>query len=222
MLEGRLAKAILVGVFSLSAGCLPDYAGDPAAADPQPPPPATGDPGVGGGGAPDLASPVGAPQPDLASAPATGSDGGAPATGSDGGAPATDPDGGALPAADLGVQCIKITTPLTSGHHNPGAACLDCHTGGGATLFTAGGTLYNTVTGGTAIAGATIRLTDAAGKVVDIVTSTNGNFYTSTAMTFPVTARASGCPNDVSMSSKATGNCNMSGCHTSTFRVHLP
>lgn len=126
------------------------------------------------------------------------------------------------PAADMASACIKLTSPLTDGHHNAGQACLGCHDGNGATLFTAAGTLYDAATNGSTIAGATIELVDAKGTTVRIVTSSNGNFYTSATLTPPFTTRASGCPNDVPMTAKASGDCNSSGCHTSAMRVHLP
>src|SRR5260370_14677779 len=116
---------------------------------------------------------------------------------------------------------MAMTTAKTSGNHNAGKACMPCHAGGGAPTFTAAGTLYDALTGGNAVAGATVQLVDATGKTVSIVTSTNGNFYTSTPLTLPVTARASGCPNNQPMISKVTdGNCN--SCHNSTLQVHLP
>ena len=119
-------------------------------------------------------------------------------------------------------NCIKLSSPPTSGHHNAGQACLGCHNGNGATLFTFAGTLYNAATGGSTIAGATIEVIDSAGTTARIVTSSNGNFYTSQSLTPPFTTRASGCPNDIAMQSKATGDCNSSGCHSSAMRVHLP
>ncbi len=128
---------------------------------------------------------------------------------------------GAAPA-DMATSCIKLTTPLTDGHHNAGQACLGCHDGGRATRFSIGGTLYSAASGGATISGATIEIIDANGAQARIVTSSNGNFYTSQALTAPYTVRASGCPNDVPMISKATGDCSSSGCHTSAMRVHLP
>jgi hypothetical protein len=134
---------------------------------------------------------------------------------SDGGTTKPDAGGG-------GSHCIALTTTTTSGHHNPGRACMQCHSaGGGAPTFTAAGTLYDALTGGKAVAGATVEIIDASGTKVSIVTSQNGNYYTSTPLTFPLTVRASGCPHDQPMISKVMdGNCN--SCHNSTFQVHLP
>jgi hypothetical protein len=202
----RRSRAAVVAV--VMAGCLPSFPDSQGAQN------TTQNPSVGGGGA------------------NSGNDGGTVAGGggADGGMSGADlatGGGGSIDMAtgggttDMASNCIALTTALTSGHHNAGAACAGCHNGTGATLWTASGTLYGTVSGGTAIAGATIVLTDANNQAVSIVTSTNGNFYTSTPLTYPVTARASGCPNDVAMVSKASsGDCN--SCHNSTLRVHLP
>ena len=126
------------------------------------------------------------------------------------------------PAADLAAACIQTATPPDDGHHNAGQACLGCHDGNGGPRFTVAGTLYGAASGGGALAGATIEIIDAKGTTARIVTSSNGNFYTAQALTAPLTTRASGCPNDTPMQSKATGDCNASGCHTSAMRIRLP
>jgi hypothetical protein len=91
-----------------------------------------------------------------------------------------------------------------------------------APTFYLGGTLYSAVSGGTAVAGATINVTDAAGKSLKIVSANNGNFWTSTALTYPLQVNASLCPNTLAMSSSVGGNGACNNCHNSTFRVHLP
>jgi hypothetical protein len=125
-------------------------------------------------------------------------------------------------SVDMRSACIPKTSPLTSGHHNAGQACLGCHNGNRAINFSLGGTLYTSATGGSAIAGATIEVIDAKGTKVDIVTSQNGNFYSEQNLIAPFTVRASGCPNDVRMNATAAGDCSSSGCHSSTMQVHLP
>lgn len=113
---------------------------------------------------------------------------------------------------------------LSSGHHNAGQDCLNsCHNHG----FTLAGTLYTSAAGATAIAGGTITVTDATGKTFDVVSQLDGNFYTSTAVTFPVTVIASECPNIEMMTAPLTskqGGCNNTACHqpNATGRVHLP
>jgi hypothetical protein len=139
------------------------------------------------------------------------------------------PDGGVAASADMGgvvaKNCLNKATSTTSGQHNAGLSCLDCHKSGGgeAPAFTFAGTLFSAVTGGSAVAGATIEATDAKGQVIRIVTSKNGNFYTSQAVSFPLTVRASACPSDQPMiATVQNGNCNTSGCHASQFQIHLP
>ena len=138
-------------------------------------------------------------------------------------------DGG-VAAADLAGDvvarnCINQATSSTSGKHNAGLACLDCHKSGGGDgpAFTFASTLFSALTGGAAVPGAAVEVIDAKGQVVRLVTSANGNFYTSQAVSFPLTVRASACPNDQPMIAKVqNGNCNTSGCHTSQFQIHLP
>jgi hypothetical protein len=135
--------------------------------------------------------------------------------------------GGGTPAGDMAVACdnLQSTASLSapSGHHNAGQECQGCHApGGGAPTFYVGGTLYNAASGGTAVAGATLNVTDANGKKVKIISATNGNFWTTTSLAFPLQVNASLCPNTVPMNSAVTGNGACNNCHNSTFRVHLP
>jgi hypothetical protein len=154
------------------------------------------------------------------------------ATGGGGDAGAGAPSGGSSTVVDMGTvaatgdmatTCIAPTTARNSGEHNAGAACLDCHQGGDAPKFTFAGTLFDAVTGGAGVAGATVEAVDAQGQLIRIVTSANGNFYTAQAVTFPLTVRASSCPSNLPMISKVqNGNCNSSGCHASAMQAHLP
>ena len=101
-----------------------------------------------------------------------------------------------------------------------------CHNHG----FTLAGTLYSSATGGSAVSGASITVKDATGHTFDIVTQANGNFYTSTAVQFPVTVYASEC--EISQTSEVMTaslqstdrGCNKVGCHTPSGqgRIHLP
>lgn len=132
-----------------------------------------------------------------------------------------DPDApDAAPAA-----CDELATP-PNGHHNEGQACLGCHTGaGGIPAFTVGGTLYSDAAGTAPVAGATIHLVDANQNDVTIVTADNGNFWTTQTLVFPVTTHASLCPDTARMFTpldQTGGDCNSSGCHAGTFRVHVP
>ena len=62
-------------------------------------------------------------------------------------------------------------------------------------------------------------------QVIDMVTMQNGNFWTSTALAFPVTVLASDCPSAVKMNAgAANGHCNANGCHPggTSSQMHLP
>lgn len=186
-----------------ATGCLSAFVPDHAAAT-------AGDAGSPAVGGPTQSQDTPAPTPD---------DGGT-APLDDGGAP---DDGGTAPDLAPRSSCINLTTPNGDGHHNPGTDCLACHNGNGAPLFTVAGTLYASINGGSPVAGATIRLTDGKGANVDLVTGSNGNFYSSGAVNFPVTARASGCPNDTLMAAQVqSSGASCNGCHGSANRIHLP
>jgi hypothetical protein len=99
---------------------------------------------------------------------------------------------------------------------NSGQGCLSCHG-----EFTLAGSLYASQTGGTRIGGATVSITDQNGQIVDLVTGSDGSFFTSQPLSFPVDVEISKCPDTVWMVSAAnSGECN--GCHGSSNRVHLP
>jgi hypothetical protein len=132
------------------------------------------------------------------------------------------------PDAPSGPPCKnKITTNLGNGHHNAGQDCQNaCHNHG----FTLSGTLYSSISGGSYVAGASITVKDAAGHTFDMISQSDGNFYTSNSIQFPVTVYASECQisqtSQVMTDSITSGNggCNKSGCHTtaSQGRIHLP
>jgi hypothetical protein len=130
------------------------------------------------------------------------------------------PDGGVVGGGPDGaaVACVPAVTGLGSGVHNAGQACIACHLGNGGPDFTLAGTL--------SVPGGTITVTDADGLVVEVVSQNNGNFYTSTALTFPVQVSASRCPDTAPMiSAVAQGDCNSAGCHaagSATGPIHLP
>jgi len=117
--------------------------------------------------------------------------------------------------------CRPATSANGNGHHNAGADCWQCHS------FTVAGTLYSSASGGSAVAGATITVVDANNQTLDLVTGTNGNFYTNSSVAFPIKLYASSCPTVNMMVSQMTstnnnnGGCNQSSCHSST-RIHLP
>ena len=150
------------------------------------------------------------------------------ATGSDlGSAPGDLATSGGGGGGDLAVACdpLQSTASLSSpsGHHNAGQECQGCHApGGGAPTFYIGGTLYSAASGGAAVAGATINITDAAGKKVKAISASNGNFWTTTALSYPIKVDASLCPSTTPMISTVSGNGACNNCHNSTMRVHTP
>jgi len=119
----------------------------------------------------------------------------------------------------------KITSGLESGHHNPGQDCQsNCHQHG----FYMSGTLYSSANGGAPLAGASLTYIDANGETGDMHSNTNGNFWWSLPVAFPVTIIASACPDMKPMVAKVAASgagCNQSGCHAGAGtpgRVHLP
>ncbi len=129
------------------------------------------------------------------------------------------------PSGDLAPQsaCIKQVAPLTDGHHNAGLDCMSCHNANDPNIsqFTVAGTLYSALTGGSAVAGATVEVTDSTGKVLPLLTGSNGNFYTEQPLTPPLMVRATACPADLHMQSASqTGACN--SCHNGTNQIHVP
>jgi hypothetical protein len=105
---------------------------------------------------------------------------------------------------------------------NAGKACVSCHgPGQTAPTITLGGTVYGTATGGSAVSGATVIIREANNTLLNLVTGSTGNFYTSATISYPITISVSKCPDTVTMTSTATsGDCN--GCHTSSMRIHIP
>ena len=122
--------------------------------------------------------------------------------------------------------CDALQSTTTDGHHDPGQDCLMCHHQGGmASPYTFAGTLYADSGGSTPLAGATIHLIDAAGTDVVVTSQTNGNFWSTDLVVPPVLAFASSCPSIIPMINPihtSDGSCNVSGCHTDGFRVHVP
>lgn len=157
-----------------------------------------------------------------------GGGGAGPDAGPAAGVDAAPSGGGDVDAAPQAACDDEVTAGLSSGHHNSGQPCLQsgCHApGGDGPTFTAAGTLYDAATGGATLRGGTIHLVDANGNDVTLVSSRNGNFYTSQNLAFPLQARASLCPADMTMSTQlqsGQANCNQAGCHDTNNRVHLP
>jgi hypothetical protein len=123
-----------------------------------------------------------------------------------------------------GFACRNKVASVGSGHHNAGQDCQgSCHNHG----FTLAGTVFTAAGSTTAVSGASITVTDSAGKSFDVVSQADGNFYTSQTIKFPVTVTASECPSVAPMVTQITAamaGCNQSGCHVSGSqgRIHLP
>ena len=120
--------------------------------------------------------------------------------------------------------CKNKVTAVGDGHHYPG---MDCQEGCHNHNFSLSGTLFTGATGTTPIVGATITVKDAAGSTFEMVSQTNGNFYSGNTMQFPVTVVASSCPDAHAMVAKimTPGGCAAAGCHvagSTTGNVYLP
>jgi ABC-type phosphate transport system substrate-binding protein len=95
-----------------------------------------------------------------------------------------------------------------------GDDCLSCHG------FKAAGTVY-AAGGTTPVGSATVTLVDHGGATVTRTTNSAGNFYTSSALGFPlqrVTVSKGG--STITMNDVGSGHCN--DCHDAAFRIQLP
>ncbi len=132
------------------------------------------------------------------------------------------------PDAEAAANCAEPVLGVPSGEHNAGQPCQPCHgPGGNAPLWSLGGTLYTSAAGTSPLSGATIRVSDADGQTLDLVTAANGNFWTSAPVAFPITVLATRCPDSVPMIAPVAspGDCNSAGCHSAgapSGRIHLP
>lgn len=97
----------------------------------------------------------------------------------------------------------------------PGDDCLSCHG------FKAAGTVFAGVTSTTPVSGATVTIVPASGSTVTATTNSAGNFYTSSALAYPLqSVTVHKGADTMQMIDVASGGCN--GCHDGSFRVHLP
>jgi hypothetical protein len=104
---------------------------------------------------------------------------------------------------------------------------LSCHDGsGGAPEFSFAGTLYDA--SGNAVAGAEVRVVDAAGNAVSVTTASDGNFYQFGSSAFDAPGHAGArdaTTTNLMVSAVTKGGCN--ACHCAgggctTTRLHLP
>jgi hypothetical protein len=123
------------------------------------------------------------------------------------------------------VACDDEVTDIGGGEHHPGEPCIECHAREGeGPRFTLSGTVYDGLASTTPVTGATIRVVDADGVEITLISARNGNFYTAQAVAFPVQVQGSRCPDTRAMATPVTqadGDCNMGGCHDADFRVFL-
>ncbi len=132
-----------------------------------------------------------------------------------------DEGGGGLPD-DTATACNEANescdAPGTCGGEGanmlPGSPCLSCHTTGGgeAGVFGAGGTIFEDLDGTAGAEGVIVRVTDSTGKVVEMTSTSSGNFYTKEDLVPPISAEAERDGNVVQMVTQPdTANCNT--CH---------
>ncbi len=140
-------------------------------------------------------------------------------------------DAGSGPSGDAAVpdaaptDCDEQVSPVGDGYHYQGAPCLPCHdrSYGSLPAFTIAGTLYSDSSGSDAVPGATIRAIDDDGRTINMITTNNGNFWSTESVAFPVTVRASMCPDTRYMPEPvAASGADCSSCHSSGSRMHLP
>jgi spore germination protein YaaH len=91
----------------------------------------------------------------------------------------------------------------------------------GSRQFTIAGSLYDAASSSTSVSGATITIHDNAGQTITLVSGTDGAFYTTQSVSFPISITASKCPDTQTMPAQSSsGDCN--SCHGSGTRIHLP
>lgn len=106
------------------------------------------------------------------------------------------PDQNATSCNEANEACSPGTCWGEGAQMLPGSNCLSCHSrGSGAgeadqpgSWFTAGGTVFEDADGTMPAAGVTIRITDAAGTVVEMQSNAAGNFFTTTPLVTPLSA----------------------------------
>ena len=109
----------------------------------------------------------------------------------------------------------------------PGTNCLSCHTGSGeAPGFTAAGTVYGAgnAAADAGVQGATVTLTGSGnGQVARLTTNSAGNFYTSQALTAPISVSVTlgGQTATMSGATGACGSCHAPGTGVRPTRVHV-
>ncbi len=100
----------------------------------------------------------------------------------------------------------------------PGSDCMSCHGGGRGRSFQVAGTImgaYKDSTQCDGVSGATVTITDATGRSIEMTSNSVGNFFDQTYLTPPYTAKVSLNGKEVAMKTPQTdGACG--SCHTET------
>jgi cytochrome c553 len=137
----------------------------------------------------------------------------------DAGTPQGDCGGSTTNPFDLPPQCTSnvFYTGGESSQMEPGGACIACHASElEAPKYSAAGTVYATGHEPDRCDGAptgTIEITDANGVVQALTVNSAGNFYTQSALAFPITAKVVTASGTRAMAGAVTtADCN--GCHT--------
>jgi hypothetical protein len=82
---------------------------------------------------------------------------------------------------DAGNMCTPMYTPSNDGHPADydcmSAGCHEPATAVAGLMITVSGTLHSNGNGGSAVAGASVFVTDSTGKTLHLITSANGIFW---------------------------------------------
>lgn len=140
----------------------------------------------------------------------TGSGGQSPATGSGGG----NGTGGSAGGGVTGSVCTSMKTwnGNTGAAMAPGYPCIACH------FFSIAGTIYPTAhepnnCDGASLGGVSVVVTGADGQTLTITPNSAGNFYATSAISSPFTAKVvSDNGTRAMMTAQTSGDCN--SCHT--------
>jgi len=103
---------------------------------------------------------------------------------------------------------------------HPGADCIGCHASGEGPRFVVAGTVQAAIDDPTdcfGVPGATVSISDATGKTVDVLTNDAGNFFIEArdTMTMPIRAKVAIDGRERAMSgAQMTGAC--ASCHTTS------
>lgn len=142
--------------------------------------------------------------------------------------------GGAGPAECTVTHAFSLQPGETTGPlMRPGDNCLRCHVAGGEAAgkpFSFGGTLFLTADAGLCdgVEGVTVRVTDADGKTVSVVSNAVGNFWSAEALKppFSIVAEKDGRLRPMPVTTP-TGGCKL--CHSypdavggTTGRIRAP